>query len=543
MKLATFFEKFELFADAPDAVARMREVVLELAVRGRLVDQSPADGNAVELLSNIVQEQCSLGTTLRSPKKPAALDGTSPSFQIPSNWTWTKLGNIALQIQYGFTASAVPNETRIRMLRITDIQNNRVDWNSVPGCEIEQKDAEKFFLSPNDILIARTGGTIGKSFIVPDTPVKSVFASYLIRVTPPGSIEARYLKFFLESPFYWLQLREMSAGTGQPNVNSQALGRLEIPLPPLAEQKRIVAKVDALMALCDQLEAQQQERQARHAALVQASLARFTQAPTPDNLQFLFHPSYTVSPADLRQTILTLAVQGKLVPQDPNDEPAIVLLHQIRAHKITLAEKGMLRGGAVSVVPITGDVEYALPPSWAWAHFGEIMLNRDGERIPVSKEERSTKAKIYDYYGASGIIDKIDAYLFDKPLLLIGEDGANLINRSTPIAFIARGKYWVNNHAHVLDGISEDFLQYIELFINAINLERYVTGSAQPKMNQAKMNSIPVALPPLAEQRRIVAKVDELMALVDELESQLIASRAVAHNLMAALIRELTTKH
>jgi hypothetical protein len=187
------------------------------------------------------------------------------------------------------------------------------------------------------------------------------------------------------------------------------------------------------------------------------------------------------------------------------------------------------------------DRDYELPPSWTWVRFGEIMDNRDGERIPVSKEERETKAKTYDYYGASGIIDKIDHYLFDKPLLLIGEDGANLINRSTPIAFIARGKYWVNNHAHVLDGISEDFLQFIELHINAINLEKYVTGSAQPKMNQAKMNSIPIALPPLAEQRRIVAKVEQLMALINQLETQLTASRATAARLLEALVAELIT--
>ena len=182
------------------------------------------------------------------------------------------------------------------MLRITDIQNNRVDWPSVPGCQIESDEAEKYLLSANDILIARTGGTIGKSFIVPDAPVKSVFASYLIRVTPPQSMAARYLKTSLESPLYWSQLRQMSAGTGQPNVNGQALGRLEIPLPPLAEQKRIVAKVDELMALCDRLEARQQDRASRHAALVRASLSRFAEAPTPANLQFLFHPSYSIPP-------------------------------------------------------------------------------------------------------------------------------------------------------------------------------------------------------------------------------------------------------
>jgi type I restriction enzyme, S subunit len=224
--------------------------------------------------------------------------------------------------------------------------------------------------------------------------------------------------------------------------------------------------------------------------------------------------------AKMRELVRHLAVTGTLVEQDDNDEPALALLDKIAAHKAALAKNGKLRG-PTAVSPMSPDDHpRVLPSSWTWVRFGEIVVNRDGERIPVSKEERTTKAKTYDYYGASGVIDKIDGYLFDKPLLLIGEDGANLINRSTPIAFMARGQYWVNNHAHVLDGISEDFLRYIELHINAINLEPYVTGSAQPKMNQAKMNSIPIALPPLAEQKRIVAKVDELMALCDRLEAQ-----------------------
>lgn len=224
--------------------------------------------------------------------------------------------------------------------------------------------------------------------------------------------------------------------------------------------------------------------------------------------------------AKMRELVRHLALTGTLVEQDDNDEPALALLDKIAAHKAALAKDGKLRG-PTTVSPMSPDeITRVLPSSWTWVRFGEIMVNRDGERIPVSKEERATKAKTYDYYGASGVIDKIDGYLFDKPLLLIGEDGANLINRSTPIAFMARGQYWVNNHAHVLDGISEDFLRYIELHINAINLEAYVTGSAQPKMNQAKMNSIPIALPPLAEQKRIVAKVDELMALCDRLEAQ-----------------------
>ena len=157
-----------------------------------------------------------------------------------------------------------------------------------------------------------------------------------------------------------------------------------------------------------------------------------------------------------------------------------------------------------------------LPEGWVWARLETALVNRDSERIPVSVADRERLAKIYDYYGASGVIDKVDRYLFDKTLLLIGEDGANLLMRSKPIAFLARGKYWVNNHAHVLDGINERYLEYIALFINSISLAPYVTGTAQPKMNQAKMGSILIPIPPESEQTRILAKVNELMPLVEE---------------------------
>ena len=243
----------------------------------------------------------------------------------------------------------------------------------------------------------------------------------------------------------------------------------------------------------------------------------------------------------LRELILELAVRGKLVPQDPNDEPASVLLEKIAEEKKRLVKDGKIK--KQKALPEIGDDEklFELPGGWEFERFGNVTFNRDAERIPLSVDERKGRQGKYDYYGASGVIDKIDGYLFDKPLLLIGEDGANLINRSTPIAFIARGNYWVNNHAHVLDGISEGFLKYICLHINAISLEPYVTGTAQPKMNQAKMNSIVLVLPPLSEQRRIVAKVDELMSLCDQLEQQQIASNDTHQTLVDTLLTTLTS--
>ena len=241
----------------------------------------------------------------------------------------------------------------------------------------------------------------------------------------------------------------------------------------------------------------------------------------------------------LKNSILQWAIQGKLVPQDPNDEPARVLLDKIRQEKERLIkEKKIKRDKNASIIYrgednsyyekilATGEVKcidenipFEVPQGWEWERFGNIMINKDSERIPLSVAQRQQLKKTYDYYGASGVIDKVDNYLFDKDLLLIGEDGANLINRSTPIAFIAKGKYWVNNHAHVLDVCSGMALSYVALFINAISLVDYVTGTAQPKMNQEKMNSILLAIPPVKEQHRILEKMSTVDAFVDKYAS------------------------
>ena len=239
----------------------------------------------------------------------------------------------------------------------------------------------------------------------------------------------------------------------------------------------------------------------------------------------------TQFPDLLKKSILQEAVQGKLVPQDPNDEPASVLLERIRAEKEQLIKAGKIkRDKHESVIfrrdnshyekldgierCIDDEIPFEIPDSWVWARFGTAMINRDAERIPLSVNEREKLQKIYDYYGASGVIDKVDKYLFSKPLLLIGEDGANLLTRSKPIAFIARGQYWVNNHAHVLDSSDGLLLEYVAAYINAINLAPYVTGTAQPKMNQEKMNSILIPIPPTDEQARIVQKINEIFLVI-----------------------------
>lgn len=162
-----------------------------------------------------------------------------------------------------------------------------------------------------------------------------------------------------------------------------------------------------------------------------------------------------------------------------------------------------------------GSLTHADTSKWEYTTIGEAMINLDSQRIPLSVAVRQKLEKNYDYYGASGVIDKVDKYLFDRPLLLIGEDGANLLSRSTPIAFIAKGKYWVNNHAHVLDSGDNICLEFICYYINSISLVPYVTGVAQPKLNQENLNRIPIHLPSLTEQQQIVSALEEGFAAID----------------------------
>ena len=225
----------------------------------------------------------------------------------------------------------------------------------------------------------------------------------------------------------------------------------------------------------------------------------------------------------LRQKILDLAIHGKLVPQDPNDEPASVLLERIKAEKERLIKEGKIKkskkSAKTSDTPHYENVPFEVPEGWCITDIGELLINRDGERKPVSLAIRSKqKNKVYDYYGAVGVIDKVDNYLFDECLLLIGEDGANLLSRNKNNAFLADGKYWVNNHAHVLDAIDKFILSYVAIVINSMKLDDYITGSAQPKLSQDNLNKIPIFLPPLNEQKRILTELERWFALIDQIE-------------------------
>jgi type I restriction enzyme S subunit len=331
-------------------------------------------------------------------------------------------------------------------------------------------------------------------------------------------------------------------------MSGKSLASIPIPLPPLAEQKRIVAKVDELMALCDRLEAQQQERETRHAALARASLARFAAAPTPANLPFLFHPSYTIPPVDLRKSILTLAVQGKLVPQDPNDEPAE-----------NRGLKGELKAAKWAGPIAEKELPFELPPSWMWRRLGDIAILKHGYAFSsdffTSQPAPFVLTTPGNFYEKGGFRDReskrkyfsgpVDPAFIFKPgdlIIPMTEQAAGLLG--SPAFIPDDGRVYIHNQRlgklTFLDSIAPEFAFW---FFNCDffrgELARTCTGMKVRHTSPDRVLKVPFPLPPLAEQRRIVAKVDQLMALVDELETQLAASRKSAGKLLEAAVTEL----
>lgn len=235
-----------------DNLATLKSKIIDAGIQGKLTEQLPEDGNAEELYQQIQREKLALekaGKIKKSKPLPPISEEEKP-FEIPDNWKWVRWGALSEQIQYGYIASA-KDSGRIKMVRISDIQDNKVIWGNVPYCDIDDANIDAYLLHDNDILFARTGGTVGKSYLVENITEKAVFAGYLIRSSYSDKLDAKYIKIFMNSNLYWKQLQNGTTATAQPNCNGQTLSKMVLPLPPLGEQKRIVAKLEELLPLCE----------------------------------------------------------------------------------------------------------------------------------------------------------------------------------------------------------------------------------------------------------------------------------------------------
>lgn len=230
--------------------------LLEDALSGLFVPSIKEEGTAAEFLQKIEErkEQLIKEKKWKRAKTLPPIEPDEMNYDLPEGWEWVRLGDLSKVIHYGYTASATDKDTGVRMVRITDIQDDKVNWNTVPFCDIEEDSIEKYQLSEQDILIARTGGTVGKSFLVDHIKGASVFASYLIRIQLFEEVNAQYVKKFLDSGLYWSQIEDKAKGTGQANVNATNLSQLVIPLPPVKEQERIVERVEGLLSYLNEFQ-------------------------------------------------------------------------------------------------------------------------------------------------------------------------------------------------------------------------------------------------------------------------------------------------
>lgn len=552
-------DRLGMAASGPNGIKKMRELILELAVRGKLVPKDPKDEPASELLKRIKAEKEKLinaGKVKKGDQLPEITNADKP-FGLPKGWEWTRLQDISKNIHYGYTASANPTSKDILFLRITDIQDNRVDWESVPGCNIGNNKFPSYALSNGDILIARTGGTIGKSYLVENITKKVVFASYLIRVERLNSTYPDYTKVYLGSKLYWDQLFSKSMGTGQPNVNGTALKSLIFPLPPLGEQKSIVAKVDELMFLCDRLEAREADAASAHETLVRTLLETLTKSQIAEefqenwqriakNFNILFTTESSLDA--LKQTILQLAVKGKLVPQDPNNEPASELLTRIRAEKEKLIKAGKIK--KEKPLPEITDVEktFDLPKGWEWAYIGQISHDW-GQKTPDKKFAYIDVSAIDNSMGVIKELSIIEAREAPSRARKIVQQGTVIYSTVRPyllnIAVIDRdlSPEPIASTAfaviHPLGNISSKYLFWClrsPFFIK--HVEAVQTGIAYPAINDGQFFNSIIPIPPFAEQQLIVAKIDELMTLCDSLKEPIVKFRSLHEQLATALVEK-----
>ena len=241
---------------------KLKKSILQYAIQGKLVPQDSNDESAAVLLERIRAEKKSqLGKKYVESYiykgddncyyehingKDVDITEDIP-FDLPDSWSWSRWGELSDSIQYGYNAPAIQSG-RIKMVRISDIHENQVMWENVPYCDIAEEDISTYLLKENDILFARTGGTVGKSFLVKNIKEEAIYAGYLIRTRYNSKLIPQYFKYFMESPLYWSQLRNGTIATAQPNCNGQTLSKMIVPVPPLAEQKRIVEKIDEIFA-------------------------------------------------------------------------------------------------------------------------------------------------------------------------------------------------------------------------------------------------------------------------------------------------------
>lgn len=551
---------FDRISEAPDAIPRLRGFILDLAVRGKLIQQDPHDEPSSGLLKRIQGERAGLIKRGEIKKTEwSSLCEEEKPFPIPVNWSWTRLGEIA---EWGSGSTPPRGNYDFYGGEISWFKSGELNDNpQLSGSEetVTESALEKCSFrknQPGDVLIAMYGATIGKVAILAEPAVTN---QAVCGCTPFSGVSNLYLFKFLLSQR--VEFHSASEGGAQPNISKVKIVRFPFPLPPLAEQRRIVAKIDELLALCDRLETAQTERERRRDRLTAAGLNRLSH-PVDANPQTVrehatFHlehlPQLTARPdqiRQLRQTILNLAVQGRLTAPSSADESVASLLEAVDTERVTTAETDR-RADDKRQTLLASELCWTTPKSWAWRGLADLALFIDYRGKTPAKCELGvrllTAKNVRPGFVNLDPQEFIDEPTYEKWMTRgLPREGDVLFTTEAPMgnAAVLRLSDKIGLAQRVINfrlygGLDPDFLvlQILSEPFQRI-LEATATGLTAKGIKAAKLKRLPIAVPPLAEQHRIVAKVREVMTVCDQLMAQLATLQTGKRRLLEVLLQQ-----
>lgn len=564
---ALLTDNLPLLAGAPNGIKKLRELILELAVRGKLVSQDPNDEPANELLKRISEEKTQLvaGSKIKKLKLIEELPNKDYLPSLPSSWRWVRFGEIA-QHNSGKTLDKGRNTGISRdYITTSNLYWGRFELDNVKQMLIREDELHKCTATKNDLLICE-GGEAGRAAVW-EQDKEICFQNHVHRARFYVDVSPHYAQRFFEKINATGEINQYRKGIGISNMSSKALASITFPLPPLAEQHRIVAKVDELMALCEKLETQQNDVGSAHAQLVQALLDSLTQAS--DAIDFAtswqrlvehFHILFTTeSDIDkLKQALLQLAVVGRLVPQEPNDEPANRWLRRISEDKARRLAEGKLKKQKPPAEITEAEKSFELPENWEWVRLEEIAQVGTG----------ATPLRTNPKYFAPATINWVTSgetsqdYIHESeqkvaPLALTETNLTVYPPHTLIIAMYGQGKTRGQISELLINACTNQACAAIQLLDHDESHRRFVkyffvksyddirllaAGGAQPNLNLGKIKETVLPLPPITEQHRIVAKLDQLMTLCDQLKDWLTQARQLNEQLASTLVERALTK-
>ncbi|PKL42564.1 MAG: restriction endonuclease [Candidatus Riflebacteria bacterium HGW-Riflebacteria-1] len=529
-------QHFDTAFATPDGIKKLRELILTLAMQGKLVPQDPNDQPASELLKEIADEKARLIKAGKlKPQKPLPqIKPKEMPCAIPYNWQWVRLIDIA---QYNGRPNAKPEDlsSETWVLDLEDIEKETsVILRRATYAERLSKSSKSLFCK-GDVLYGKLRPYLNKVVVAEED---GVCTTEIVPIVSFSGIFPVFLKYLLQRPAFLSYVNSLSYGVKMPRLGSDDAIASIHPLPPVAEQKRIVARIEQLMTRCDELENLRAERDKKrletHAAAINALLSAGASENFNAAWRFItqhFDELYSVKEnvAELRKVILQLAVMGKLVPQDPNDQPASELLKEIAAEKACLIKVGKLKPQK-PLPPIT-EIEFNRnkPYGWVVRRFGDIFSLEYGDNLP---SEKRTSSGEYPVYGSNGVVGTHFEPSVIEPCIVVGRKGsAGALNLSKTEGC------WVTDVAYFCIPPKVVDLEFAFKLFHTLDFESLGKG-IKPGLNRNEAYLIPFFLPPINEQKRIVARIDQLMTLCDNLEQNI----AAATDSRTALLNAMMSK-